>query len=288
MKARNYLFVSLVIMFCGCANKGHKVIVDISSKQTRLNQPFSLIFTVSGVDLPESYFNQKIELPKSEDFIVVSNIHSFYGNWDSKKKRRNQVYGFVLIPKRAGDLIVLPWNIVVRNNETYSTDTIRIHVWNTRISESDSLREFMQAREEVNNISPLGKTLKGIHNGPIKVGGHLITSGFFSTSADSIYNESAGRPFEILYSFSFLNSHVTTEEKLREFTIGKLTCPPGLEKISERDTIIESGGMEYNLLTLKHIIMLKSNEKNEYTIPSVTFDGNGRPYTYPPIKIYIK
>jgi hypothetical protein len=137
-----FFFIFFCIYISACTDKSHKIHVAIKPDHIKANQPFRLMLDISGPRLPHLKSNTEIPTLQTNDF-TVEGVGAY--NLSMKKDGEesfSQSYTFILVPEKSGDFVVAPWQVVVDNNEKYTTDAIHIHVYDDRMTSKDSLNEM--------------------------------------------------------------------------------------------------------------------------------------------------
>ena len=293
-------FVLALIFACSPVNgqKVYRVAAEINPHYIRANQPFAVILSTGSVPFATSEEKMSGLQPDTADFKLIgkpgssSNLTIFNGVFSCSNK-----YAYTLVARRSGDFVIKGVTIAYNDSTLFRYDSIPIHVYDDRISASDSVQKLSEA---IHVLDVKLTSNSGNDNSPdafSMLGGFFPQpeldirrpDGIHFNYADSVYLVKKGETFSVLYSLSFVNVLGMTESFLATVSVSGFKCPKDMEVRSTYSSTYSSSKLEknYSEYTKQHVVRLVANKKGSYKILPVVFTFNGKKYVSPAVKVVV-
>jgi hypothetical protein len=296
LKARSIFLLSLLLFTITllpvrgkCGGPERKIWVETNPRNIKANQPFKLIFHMDGVGIWYNNAHPEILNPSTNDCLVMYSLGSKMSTTRSTGRLlSNYTFTYLLVPKHAGDLIIMPWTIKFDTGMIYVSDTFQIHILSEKISAPDSLAQL----EEIKKQHPPTFTQQEIQQML-----PLSPESIRILRKDSIFIVNPADTFQVSYTVNSINASGFSPDEITKVYAHYLPYPQGLSLISSGWVKINfneklemgdhpttrdlefSGEYNINLLAVKSGI---------YTLPETTFTYIDKKYTAPPIKVIVK
>ena len=149
------------ILYAG--DSSHKITAEYSPQFIRANHPYTLSFSYNNLDTHDTEVI-KMAIPISYGLKVLSGPNTSTSTQYVSKDKTGQTTTWVykLVAPKAGDILFTPWSLTLSNSQVYTSDSIRIHIYDEFASAADSLEHLRVLSFKQKNIDSLQENTKPI------------------------------------------------------------------------------------------------------------------------------